>query len=265
MDYKKLYRLAKQFFDKELIYFASSLSFYTIFSIIPLMMIGFSIATSMPTFEQNFEQIEQFLYENVMPVKSDEIIVYIDMFLENSAAMGAFGLIYALFATALFFDNYEYIVSKIFKAKKKNIWNMLSTYWTFMTLMPIALGISFYTSSFVEAFTGFDILAIFPYLIVWATFFIAYKISTGEIIYYKAVLISSLVSSLVWYVGKSIFVYYVMYNQAYTSLYGSFSMILFFFLWLYVSWIIYLYGLKMCAILHYSYKNKDTKAECETK
>jgi len=255
----------KKLFEDELTYFASSLSFYTIFSIIPLMMIGFSIATSLPSFEQNYKQIEQFLFENVMPIKSEELVGYIDIFLANSATMGVFGLIYALFATALFFDNYEYVVSKIFKVKKKSIWNMLSTYWTFMTLMPIALGISFYISTFVQGYTGFDLLRIFPYLIVWATFFVAYKISTSETILYKAVFISSFFSSLTWYVGKSVYVYYVIYNKAYTSLYGSFSMVLFFFLWLYLSWIIYLYGLKMCAILHNKYKLQGGEVETKSR
>ncbi|MGM0533798.1 MAG: YihY/virulence factor BrkB family protein [Campylobacterota bacterium] len=255
----KIWRFILKLFEDELTYFASSLSFYTIFSIVPLMMIGFSIATSLPSFEQYYGQIEQFLLQNVIPVKNEQIGVYIDMFLENSSTMGVFGLIYALFATAMFFDNYEYVVAKIFKVRKKSIWNMLSTYWTFMTLMPIALGVSFYLSAAFGDYTGFDLSFVLPYLIVWATFFVAYKISTSETILYKAVFISSFVSSLVWYIGKSVYIYYVMYNKAYTSLYGSFSMVLFFFLWLYVSWIIYLYGLKMCAILHEKYSKKESE------
>lgn len=225
------------------------------------MMIGFSIATSLPSFEQNYQQIESFLLQNVIPLKNDELKSYIDMFLQNSTSMGVYGLLYALFATAMFFDNYEYVVAKIFKVQKKKIWNMLSTYWTFMTLMPIALGVSFYLSTVFRGYTGFDLLVIFPYLIIWATFFVAYKISTSETILYKAVFISSFVSSLVWYLGKSGFIYYVMYNKAYTSLYGSFSIVLFFFLWLYISWIIYLYGLKMCAILHDKYKREEEHVE----
>lgn len=261
--YTKAWEFIKKLFEDELTYFASSLSFYTIFSIIPLMMIGFSIATSLPSFEQNYTQIEEFLLQNVIPLRGDELKNYIDIFLQNSATMGAFGLIYALFATAMFFDNYEYVVSKIFKVKKKKIWNMLSTYWTFMTLMPIALGVSFYLSTVVQGYTGFDILAIFPYLIIWFTFFVGYKISTSETISYKAVFISSFVTSLIWYIGKTVFIYYVMYNKAYTSLYGSFSILLFFFLWLYISWIIYLYGLKMCAILHDKYKREEENVETE--
>ncbi|MGM0624101.1 MAG: hypothetical protein ACQESH_08815, partial [Campylobacterota bacterium] len=61
--YQKSFSFLKELFDVELTYFASSLSFYTIFSLIPLMMIGFSIATSLPSFEQNYEQIENFLFD----------------------------------------------------------------------------------------------------------------------------------------------------------------------------------------------------------
>ncbi len=247
----------EKLFEDELTYFASSLSFYTIFSLIPLMMIGMSIITSLPSFKSNYEQIKTFLLNNVIPVRGEQLSGYIDMFLQNSSTMGVFGIVYALFASAMFFDNYEYVVAKIFKVRKKSIWSMLSTYWTFITLMPIALGIAIYISTYLQTFTGFDLFQIFPYLIVWATFFVGYKISTTEVILYKAVFISSFISSGIWYITKLLFVYYVMYNKAYTSLYGSFSVLLFFFLWLYVSWIIYLYGLKMCAILQDRYKGDD--------
>ncbi|MFC2748099.1 MAG: YhjD/YihY/BrkB family envelope integrity protein, partial [Campylobacter concisus] len=38
--------------------------------------------------------------------------------------------------------------------------------------------------------------------------------------------------------------------------YGSFSAVLFFFVWIYISWIIFLYGLKLCAYLSNSSKFK---------
>ena len=39
---------------------------------------------------------------------------------------------------------------------------------------------------------------------------------------------------------------YVIYNKTYTTIYGSLATLLFTFLWIYISWIIYLYGIKMC-------------------
>ncbi|MCG3717085.1 YihY/virulence factor BrkB family protein, partial [Aliarcobacter butzleri] len=47
-------------------------------------------------------------------------------------------------------------------------------------------------------------------------------------------------------ISKNLFIYYVIYNKTYTTIYGSLATLLFTFFWIYVSWIIYLYGIKMC-------------------
>ena len=66
------------------------------------------------------------------------------------------------------------------------------------------------------------------------------KIST------KNTLISSLITSLLWSLGKWGFVYYVFYNQTYKSIYGQISILLFLMLWIYVSWIVILSGMRSC-------------------
>ena len=50
-------------------------------------------------------------------------------------------------------------------------------------------------------------------------------------------------------IGKNIFIFYAANNKTYLSIYGSFSVVLLFFVWIYVSWIIFLYGVKLCAYL----------------
>jgi len=47
----------------------------------------------------------------------------------------------------------------------------------------------------------------------------------------------------------SAFIFYVMHNKTYLSIYGSISTILFFFLWIYISWAIFLHGLRFCYLL----------------
>jgi len=101
-----------------------------------------------------------------------------------------------------------------------------------------------------------NFLSIVPYLIIWVIFCVTYLISVNDEIKFKSALFSSFAASLVWYLGKSAFVYYVLYNKTYLSVYGSFSAVLFFFVWIYISWIIFLYGLKFCAYLSNSSKFK---------
>ena len=45
---------------------------------------------------------------------------------------------------SLFFRNFEYIVSKIFHTRQRTIWESITTYWTLLTLTPMALIASFY-------------------------------------------------------------------------------------------------------------------------
>jgi membrane protein len=89
-----------------------------------------------------------------------------------------------------------------------------------------------------------------PYFIIWMVFYILYQVSANTHITISSALISSFIASLVWYLSKSAFVYYVVYNKTYTNIYGSIATLLFFFLWIYISWAIFLHGLKFCDLLN---------------
>ena len=136
-----------------------------------------------------------------------------------------------------------------------------------MTLAPVGLGASFYISGELQdllnktEFTSWiNFLKALPYLIVWAIFAITYATAINREIRAKAVLISSLVASILWWLSRLVFAQYVFYNKTYLSIYGSFSVVLFFFLWIYISWIFYLNGVKFCVFLDTKFKNDRTKA-----
>ncbi|EOI3929950.1 YhjD/YihY/BrkB family envelope integrity protein, partial [Campylobacter jejuni] len=80
----------------------------------------------------------------------------------------------------------------------------------------------------------------------------------------KSLALVSFGAGAIWYIGKNLFVYYVVYNKTYASVYGSFSTILFFFIWIYISWIIYLFGLKLYYFLNHNH-NEGNKIRKNTK
>jgi membrane protein len=255
--WRHLFFFGKRLFDAELTYYASSLSFYTIFTIVPLLIIVLSLITNMANFAEYYDHIKSFIFSNLMPVHSEAVTQYIDGFLKNSVKLGTIGFVMVVVASLLFFDNFEYIVNKIFHTPKRRIWDSITTYWTLLTLSPMALGATFYITAKVELFLNtqeylpawINIVAMVPYLIIWMLFFLIYKISANTNVNTKAALISSFVIALVWNIAKNAFIYYVFYNKTYATMYGSFSILLFFFLWIYVSWIIFVYGLKLCYLI----------------
>ena len=256
------------FVDKELTLFAASLSFYTIFTIIPLLLIVMAILTSLPSFVDYYEKIQSFIFSNLMPVNSDTVMIQINGFLQNASKLGAIGFIAILVSSMLFFKNFEYIANKIFHAKPRTLWESITTYWTLLTLTPIALGISFYITGYIATLmasnaltSGVNILPLVPYLIIWGLFFLIFQIAANAKINPKASAISSLIVSVIFSVSKNAFIYYVLLNKSYTTMYGSFAILMFLFLWIYVSWIIFIYGLKLCYIINRIYKDKERVQE----
>ncbi|MEA1955810.1 MAG: YihY family inner membrane protein [Campylobacterota bacterium] len=261
--YKHIKFFIGTFIDKELTLFAASLSFYTIFTIIPLLLIMLTLLTSLPSFSEHYETIKTFIFSNLMPVNSEAIMEHIDRFLENTGKMGMVGFVMILVASLLFFKNFEYIANRIFHAKSRGLWDSVTTYWTMLTLTPIALGVSFYITGYIATLmasntltSGFNILPLVPYLIIWGLFFLLFQISANTKIEPKASAISSFIISIVFNLSKNAFVYYVFLNKSYTTIYGSFAILMFLFLWIYVSWIIFIYGLKFCHILNQVYIGK---------
>ncbi len=243
-------------FEDKLSYYSASLSYYTLFSIIPLLVIILSIFTNLPLFDEVYNNIQNMIFQNLMPTHSKEVLGYINGFVENSGKLGMVGVIYVLFASMMFFKNYDYIVNDIFDAPRRSFWSSVTVYWTLVTLTPIMLVLSFYASSQVQIILdknswtdGIHLLTILPFFIIWGMFFLSYKISANTKVSIHAAGISSFIASLAWYLAKMGFIFYVMHNKTYLSIYGGFSILLFFFLWIYISWAIFLHGLKFCHLL----------------
>lgn len=254
---KKALEFAKKLKDPSIAHYASSLSFHTILSLIPILLITFSVFTKLPSFKEYYIKIQDFIFNSLMPAEQGVMTTYLTKFMENTGNMGSTGLIFVLYVSLMFFLDYEKIMSAIFETKRRTLWEAITTYWTMLTMMPLGLGLSFYLSSIIQKFlktneltSSINFISFLPYLIIWFLFFIMYTISANTTLNKKASLIASFVSSTIWYLSKTAFIYYVAYNKTYLSIYGSFSILMFFFLWIYFSWVIYIYGAKLCFLLN---------------
>ncbi len=244
-------------FDDKIGHYASSLSWSTLFSIIPLLVILLWVFTTLPIFDSVHSQIETLIFANLMPTDSKEVMSYINTFMENSHKLGYVGVSYVTFAAIMFFKNYDYIVNDIFDTPKRNILSAFKTYILLIIIIPLIMGASFYLSTVMQSYldksditSTIHLFYFLPYLMVWTVFYILYQYSANTRITLSAAMISSFITSLIWYLSKSAFIFYVVHNKTYASVYGSISTILFFFLWIYISWAIFLHGLKFCDLLN---------------
>ena len=209
--------------------------------------------------------MQSLIFANLLPTESKEIMASINTFVENSDKLGRVGFFYVTFAAIMFFKNYDYIVNDIFETPQRKILESFKTYLILIILLPLMMGGSFYLSSFIQGYLDktsvtsvIHLYYFLPYLIIWGAFYITYQLSANVPIRRKAAATASFIASLIWSLSKTGFVFYVMHNKTYTSVYGSISTVLFFLLWIYISWAIFLHGLRFCYLLD---KSEDEELE----
>lgn len=250
-------------YDKELFGYAANLSFHTMLSMFPILMVSFGMFMQSDRFERFAHGLKNFLFANFMPTHQDVLSNYMEQFFSNSISLNVTGFVAVIITSIMFFNNFEYIVCKLSQSEKRRFFSSLSTYWTLMTLSPLGLGASLYAASVMQHKWELTWLAnILPYILVWIIFAITYAVSINRRISTSAIIISAFISSVFWWILKIMFVSYVSYNKTYLNIYGSFSVLFFFLLWIYLSWILFLHGVKWCVLLHKAHeltKNKLAK------
>jgi membrane protein len=224
--------------DEDITLWSAGMTFFTLFSTVPLLIFMLSLFTNMPIFQELYLEFKNLIFDIVLPQKSDTVISYIDGFLQTNDDIGLKYFIYIFIISMLFFKDYEAVVGKIFNKKSRGYIKIFTIYITLIIVAPIVFGYFVYLSSWLD-------MAFASYLLSWGLFFILYNVASFGLHSMASNLKASFVSSLVWFVTKIIFVYYITYSNTYATLYGSISILFIVLFWIYLSWAIYLYGLKL--------------------
>jgi membrane protein len=257
------------FIDHKLMHYAASLSFHTVLALVPILLLSFFIFTKLPMFEQYLGSIKGYIFSAIIPVHQELIAQNIDNFLKNTNSLGYIGVVFVLYVSLMFFDDFEYVINNIFHVQPRSFFHSMSLYFIITILTPIGLAISLYLSiyatgllhSYNHVSIAIYLFSISSFLIAWLLFMELYFLAANTKVFLKSAVLASFVASFVWFVSKKVFITYIGYNITYSTIYGSFSTIMFFMLWIYISWVIFLYGVKLCYILNKSYHQKKHNEE----
>jgi len=263
-NFKKLFllifKLSKNFilelFEPKVSFYAASMSWSTIFFIIPLLVITLSIIIYTPIFNQYYTKIHTLIANTLVPTSSATIMSWIDSFIANASQMGYIGVGYVIVAAFLFFRDFDYIVNDIFDNNRRGFLEAIAVYGGLLIIIPLILASSIWGLLKLDNTLHFGPL-ILQFILVWAVVFIIYKLSPKDKIPLNILALSSFITTLIWFIAKSIFIFYILYNKTYATIYGTVSIVLFTFLWIYISWTIFLHGLQLCSILLTEDKDKN--------
>lgn len=169
------------------------------------------------------------------------------------ASIGVVGLLLFIYAAIALADSVEHLSNRIFDApRSRPVHLRVAIHWSIITLGSGLLAMSLYMSSQVVDWFGAIGASSTMTLMLrhvlsvgasWVLLFLLYALMPNTHVSVRAAAIGSLVSALMWEAAKFGFQIYVATAVPYAAVYGSLGLIPLFLFWMYVTWLIVLFGL----------------------
>jgi YihY family inner membrane protein len=256
-------RIVSAVLNDRLLQVASSLAFTTILAIVPLLAVTLAMMTAFPIFADFESALQTFLRQQLMPEAFSETIMrYIDDFVSKASRLSAVGGIFLVVTAVFVIVSVDDALNDIWHVRRQRpIGQRLLIYWAVLTLGPLILGASLWTSTFVarEALglgLGFGSTQSFIPLGQWLPFIIG---SLGISLLLMTVpncrvkpshaLIGGVTVAVLFELIKWGLGVYLSQIPTYTVIYGAFSVLPAFLLWIYLSWLALLFGAVVAANL----------------
>jgi len=232
---------------------AGYLSYVSLMSLVPLMVVALSVATAFPIFAEFHDSVEQFVYDNFVPTASDVVQQYLSSFVENASKMSAVALSFLFVAALLLISAIDKTFNNIWQVtKKRRVITSFSIYWMILTLGPLLVGASVAITSYIVSLVSlgiddsFGITSLFfrllPLLSSMAAFVLLYMLVPNTTVPFKYALSGAFVAALFFEFAKKIFAIYLTAFPSYQAIYGALAIVPILFLWVYLSWLIVLGG-----------------------
>ena len=257
---RQLRRLVQEFKRDQCPVRAASLAFTTLLALVPLSALMFSLFSALGTFSEVLENIQSFLVRQLVPTSQDEIMAYIQRFVENTRALGAVGLLFFLITAVFLLNTIQTTFDAIWGSRTRvNSLRRLATYASILIvgsfLFSIGLNLAgmfrtLLSGQAVEEIgkTLSVLTGIFPSVIIFAALLLMILLIPSGRVSFLSALIGAAVGAVLWEAARRIFFFWITYVIRMSIVYGSLAVIPIFLIWLYVAWTIVLFSLEVAYV-----------------
>lgn len=246
---------------------SGSLAYVTILSLIPIVVLIFSIAGIYGL----GEIVIEFAEKNIFPYLIPEFHGQVSSWLNNNISQDAFrnlgttsvinliaigGLIIA--GTAILVIS-ERVFNEIWRVKKGgSYFRKLTGFWIFFTIAPLLIVGNTYIKNFIipdggymdmmiqqNTNIGFLYNRVLPFFITLFVMIMLNMLLPRAKVLFKSALFGGIFSAFLWEFSKNYFYLYVTRMTTVTSFYGSLAIIPIFMIWMYLTWMIILLGAEL--------------------
>ena len=256
----RIFSLAvKGFNEDKCLLKATALTYYTLFSIVPIIALAFAIAKGFGY----QEDLQQQLLANFSGQKDvmTQAFIYADKMLNNTKGglIAGVGIILLLYSVMKLLDSIENSFNEIWEIKKDRTWiRKITDYLSIMLIAPIfiilsgALTVSVKTGmdtafSHMSVLTPmtFIMLKSFAFILIWGMFTFLYLVLPNTKVNFKAGAMGGFIAAILFELLEWAYISSQIGVGSYNKIYGSFAALPLFLIWVQYSWFVVLFGAEL--------------------
>lgn len=243
----------KLYLNKDCQKSAASLTYMTLFAIVPLLTVSYSMFSIIPAFSSVGDQFQALIFSQLLPGNEQVISKYLSDFSAQARKLTALGVIFLMFSAYFMLKNIEQNFNGIWSVQRerRGVSNFL-LYWAILSLGPLLVGLAVFMKTYLialRAFVGhYQSLSLLdvafewiPWLLTAAAFTLLFVAVPNCKVRFKHAAIGGVATLLVFELIKSGFTFMVSHSS-FKLIYGAFAVVPLFLLWVNISWMVILGG-----------------------
>lgn len=235
---------------------AAALTYTTLFAVVPMMTVTFAMLSAIPAFQGAGEQIQHFVFHNFVPSSGETVQEYLREFTTQARKLTWVGVVLLAVTAFMMLVTIEKAFNTIWRVRqpRRGVTSFL-LYWAILSLGPLLLGAGFAATTYItslsllsgpDALVGAQTLLGFaPLLSSVAAFTLLYCSVPNARVPLHHGLAGGLFTAVLFELAKGLFGLYVSLFPGYQLIYGAFATVPLFLLWIYLSWLIVLFGAEL--------------------
>jgi membrane protein len=241
---------------------AASLSYTTLLSMVPLAAISLAILSR---FRFSQETIQNLLMQYFLPTASfqEVIIDNIQKFARNTAALSIVGGLFLAVTAVALLNTVEGSFNFIWRVtERRSLLSKFTAFWSIITFSPILIGASlvltsrFYRVGLVGSLLRHELIRstvhyILPFLLIFVIVFFAYRVLPNTKVKSSPAIIGAIVATVLFSLARWWFGLYVTKYAHFDKIYGILGTLPAFLMWIYISWVIVLFGAEVTFTFQY--------------
>ena len=240
--------VSQRFNEANILQTAGSLTFTTLLALVPLLTVILIVLTAFPMFGDISAHFMDLVHRIIVPSGASAIADYLDRFKEQAVRMTALGIAVMAVTSLLLIQTIDQTLNRIWRVQRSRPWWIsLAVYWALLTIGPLLVGISLSIFAYglaqnTDYFFSSSLHFVGNVLGNAAFLFLLYRLVPNCHVPLRHALVGSLITGALLETTKYGFGIYISHFNSYAPVYGAFSIIPIFLVWLNLLWLIILSG-----------------------